>query len=333
MVSAATLFGGESVPGRSRLGGSVVVPARTLSGRVSRSASSLDRPVGHRYGRLMEIAGDTRTVSTAYGEVVVHLSGRSPGDASGLLLLHANPGDHRDFDPIAATLGEAWSIAAVDWPGYGGSSAADGLTVDALADVAYEVVESLSDSGFRSFTVLGNSVGAYAAVRLAQRAGDRIRGLVLVQSAGFVPLNLLTRALFRVMAHPAVARWAVVPCARMYLGSARHEGVRPILERAKGIPRDPVRLAVYRRLWRSLDDPRLDLPADGPLLPELPILAVWGRRDPMNPWLLNRRGLARALPHAEIALLDARHEPFAERPAEFLGAVSEFLAARAEASS
>lgn len=278
---------------------------------------------------------DAVTVRTAYGDVVVHLSGRAPDSAPGLLLLHANPGDHRDFDPIVATLGQTWAIAAVDWPGYGASTVTDvdAITVEALGDIAEQVVEALTNNGFRTFTVLGNSVGGYAAVRLAQRAGARVRGLVLVQSAGFAPRNLLSRALFRVMARPGVARRAVVPCARMYLGSARNAGLRPILERAEAIPLASARLAVYRRLWRTLDDPRLDLPAAGPLLPDQPVLVVWGRNDPINPWLLNRRGITRALPHAEVAVLAARHEPFAETPERFLDAVREFLTARAETPS
>ncbi|MFB7877159.1 alpha/beta fold hydrolase [Nocardia sp. NPDC056064] len=277
----------------------------------------------------------THTVSTPYGEVAVHLSGRAPGRAPGLLLLHANPGDHRDFDLLAEALRPDWAIAAVDWPGYGASTVTDpgAIDVEALGLIAESVVESLRANGFHSFTVIGNSVGGYAAVRLAQRAAAHIRGLVLVQPAGFVPRNVVTRAVFRLMAAPALARFAVVPCARMYLGSTRAAGVRPILERARRVTGDPARFAVYRRLWRSLDDPRVDLPAAGPLLPQTPTLVVWGRRDPVNPWLLSRRGVARALPGAEVAVLAARHEPFAEQPELFADAVRGFLAARAELSS
>ncbi|MFE9788426.1 alpha/beta fold hydrolase [Nocardia salmonicida] len=112
------------------------------------------------------------TVTTPYGDVVVHLSGRSPADAPGLLLLHANPGDHRDFDQIVPALGETWAVAAIDWPGYGASTVIDpdAITVDALGDVAVRVSKSLAQLGFGSLTVIGNSVGGYAAVRLAERA-------------------------------------------------------------------------------------------------------------------------------------------------------------------
>ncbi|WP_306359915.1 alpha/beta fold hydrolase [Nocardia sp. CC227C] len=51
---------------------------------------------------------------------------------------------------------------------------------------------------------------------------------------------------------------------------------------------------------------------------------VWGTRDPINPWPLNRRGIARALPHARVATLPTGHEPFSENPALFLDAVRPF---------
>ncbi|GGN88386.1 alpha/beta fold hydrolase [Nocardia rhizosphaerihabitans] len=271
------------------------------------------------------------TVPTPHGDIAVHLRGRSPDEAPGLLLLHANPGDHRDFDEIVPALAPDWAIAAVDWPGYGASTVRDPelISIDALAGVTVQVVEALSRCGFGAFTVIGNSAGGYAAVRLAERAPGRVRGLVLVQPAGFAPRNVLTRAFFRFVANPVVARRYVVPNARMYLGPLDRGGVRAIFDRARAIPGDPVRLAVYRRLWRSFDDPRFDLPAGGPVLPDVPVLVVWGRNDPSNPWLINRRGIAAVLPRAEVQVISTRHEPFAEAPGLFLETVRDFLTASA----
>ncbi|MFD6218956.1 alpha/beta hydrolase [Nocardia asteroides] len=272
---------------------------------------------------------ETLRVSTRYGEIAVHLGGRSPQDAPGLLLLHANPGDHRDYDEIVPALAGDWAIAAVDWPGYGASTVADPelITIDALADVAVLVAQELSHRGFGALTVLGNSAGGYAAVRLAQRAPDLVHGLVLVQPAGFAPRNPFTRAYFRFVASAAVARRSVVPNARLYLGPLHRGGVRAIFERTRAVPGDPVRLAVYRSLWRSFDSPRFDLTADGKLIPGVPLQVVWGRRDPTNPWFANRAAVARSLPQAEVAVLSTRHEPFAEAPELFLDAVREFLGA------
>jgi len=39
-----------------------------------------------------------------------------------LILLHANPGDSRDFDAILPRLAKDYRVLAPDWPGYGESA-------------------------------------------------------------------------------------------------------------------------------------------------------------------------------------------------------------------
>ncbi|WP_225725313.1 MULTISPECIES: alpha/beta fold hydrolase [unclassified Nocardia] len=270
-------------------------------------------------------------VPTELGQIAVHMTGRDPSDAPNLLLLHANPGDHRDFDQIVPALAKRWSIAAVDWPGYGQSTVLDPLSVTAgrLADVTGRVWDALAAMGFRTVTVIGNSVGGYAAIRLAECRPGAVAGLVLVQSAGFAPLNAMTRTMFRVMGNRGVALRTVAPLARAYLGALDRGGVRTVYERAEMIPADPVRLDVYCSVWRSFAEPRLDLRRRAPILPDIPVRVVWGKFDPINPWVVNRRGIAAALPHAEVVLLPTRHEPFCERPDLFLDAVTPFLDQRA----
>ncbi|WP_433526747.1 alpha/beta fold hydrolase [Nocardia pseudovaccinii] len=266
-------------------------------------------------------------MSTPLGEVCVHITGPDPATAPNLLLLHANPGDHRDFDPITSELAETYAIAAVDWPGYGRSTVSDpqSVTADGLADVAEIVWDALSTNGFRNATVIGSSVGGYAAIRLAQRRPDEMTGLVLVQSAGFTPATAMTRAVSRIMGNRRVARAVVGPSARAYLGPLRRGGVRAVYDRARRIAADRTRLDVYRSVWRSFADPNLDLRAQAPLLAGVPALVVWGKYDPINPWLLNRRGITRILPHADVAVLPTRHEPFCEQPELFLEAITPFL--------
>lgn len=264
-------------------------------------------------------------VPTALGSVAVHLSGRSPDEATGLLLLHANPGDHRDFAAVLPVLRRRFAVAAVDWPGYGESTVTDPAAVTAagLAEAAERVWDALSDNSYRDLVVLGNSIGGYAAVRLAQRR--RTAGVVLVQPAGFIPLNPLTRAVCRTMGHPGVAPRAIAPAAQLYLGAAHHPEVRETYERAKAVPAEPERVQVYCALWRSLIEPDSNLAAGAPPLPDTPVKVVWGLYDPINPWLLNRANVRRQLPHAEVSLLPARHESFAENPRLFLRSVAPFL--------
>src|SRR5690348_636132 len=45
------------------------------------------------------------------------------GEGTPLVLLHANPGDLHHFDGIIATLARSYRTIALDWPGYGQSTA------------------------------------------------------------------------------------------------------------------------------------------------------------------------------------------------------------------
>ena len=103
------------------------------------------------------------TVQTRAGRVAYHESGSGPT----VLLLHASLHDRRDFDPIVDTLARNYRTIAVDWPGHGESDPLD-FPMEAssplFADVLEDVVEGLGLSGA---VLIGNSVGGFAAARLA----------------------------------------------------------------------------------------------------------------------------------------------------------------------
>jgi len=269
------------------------------------------------------------TVPTKYGEVAVTLSGREPGAAPTLLLFHANPGDARDFDAVAPKLGEEWAVAGVDWPGYGGSTATGtateaAVTASALGEIAVDVLDALVAGGHRDVSVLGSSIGGYAAVRLAERRPDLVRSVVLVAPAGFTPQNALIRAYCRFMARRRVARAVVGPFSIAYLGGLRSASAKAAYRRAKGIKDDPAALASYTSIWRSAADERIDLVTARPRL-AMPVLVVWGWYDPINPAPLNLPGVRRALPTARVVVLAAAHEPYNDVPDRFLASALPFL--------
>jgi len=269
------------------------------------------------------------TVPTEYGEVAVTLSGREPGAAPTLLLFHANPGDARDFDAVAPALGEEWAVAGVDWPGYGGSTATGAttgpaVTANALGEIAVDVLDALVARGHRDVSVLGSSIGGYAAVRLAERRPELVRSVVLVAPAGFTPQNALIRAYCRFMARRRVARAVVGPFSTAYLGGLRTARAKTAYRRAKGIKDDPAALASYTSIWRSAADERIDLVTARPRL-AMPVLVVWGWYDPINPAPLNLPGVRRALPAARVVVLAAAHEPYNDVPDRFLASVLPFL--------
>ena len=43
------------------------------------------------------------------------------GEGAPLVLLHANPGDSRDFEAVIPALACTHRVLALDWPGYGAS--------------------------------------------------------------------------------------------------------------------------------------------------------------------------------------------------------------------
>jgi pimeloyl-ACP methyl ester carboxylesterase len=97
----------------------------------------------------------TRLISTRHGAVAVHeratIQGATPQPPP-LLLLHANPGDSRDYDAVAPALSQSFRTIALDWPGYGCSPSEhpEQLTAMAFADCLEDVIEALQVSAPRS---------------------------------------------------------------------------------------------------------------------------------------------------------------------------------------
>ncbi len=274
------------------------------------------------------------TLSMPLGDVVVRVAGQYVSDLPALLLLHANPGDSRDFDAVRPALADKFTIVTIDWPGYGQSTANNPSQVAAkdLVEVAEQVLDELGARGIRRLAIIGNSVGGYVAVRLAQQRKTTIASLILVDSGGFTPQNPIVRAFCRhIMGNPAIARRLIAPLARAYLGRLRTTSARATYSRAQQVRHHSLRLEVHCALWRSFTNPEFDLTTIFPPL-TVPTLLIWGRRDPILLAAIDGRRARRALPHARTVLLPTGHEPFNERPEAFLDAVVPFLRLHAGAS-
>ncbi|MET7700253.1 alpha/beta hydrolase [Streptomyces sp. NPDC005485] len=267
------------------------------------------------------------TVPTPLGDIAVRAHGE-PG-TSAVLLLHANPGDGRDFDAVLPALADRHRTFVVDWPGFGDSTASEPgrVTPERLVDVAERVLDVLAaEQGVRRIAVVGNSVGGYVACRLAEgRHARAVTALVLVDPAGFTRLSPLTRWFCReVMGRPARARRLVVPLARLYLGELRTPSARATYRRARQLPGNTTRLAVHCAIWRGFAEPGFGLRDPGAL--RIPVLLLWGSRDPVVPALLDGRRARRALPaHTVSVVLPAAHEAYNERPDLFLRHTLPFL--------
>lgn len=264
-------------------------------------------------------------VPTRHGPVAVHeQTGPGPGAGGApLVLLHANPGDHRDFAAVRPQLAAGRRTYALDWPGYGDSPApADPWAMSAGAFAAV-LIDAVAELGLGPTVFVANSVGGYAAIRLAVESSDAVRALVLTNSAGFSPVNPLTRAFCRTRGTAAATRWLTVPSGR--IGNPRPNAeVRALLSRYRQYATDPVATAVQAAVWRSFARPESDLRVRARAV-TAPTLLAWGRRDPIV-GVRDARRAAAAIPGARLALLDAGHAAFAGNPSAFLAAVLPFLA-------
>jgi pimeloyl-ACP methyl ester carboxylesterase len=264
----------------------------------------------------------TRLVPTSAGPVACHIRGAGPA----IVLLHANPGDARDFDAVVAALAESGrTVIRPDWPGYGDSPAPERPAgAPQFAQVLGEVLTALRADEPGPVVLVGNSVGGYAALAHALREPGRVAGLVLIAPGGFTRLSPLSRAVCRLMGAPAAARWLLGPLASAYTWR-RTPTARAALRRAYATARDPERRAVACAVWRSFLDPEHDLRDRVAGLP-VPVLLTWGRGDPVLPLLSDGRRAARLLPGARLVRFWCGHEPHAEMPGAWLTAVHAFLA-------
>ncbi|MGF6882670.1 pimeloyl-ACP methyl ester carboxylesterase [Nocardia sp. GAS34] len=255
-------------------------------------------------------------VTTRAGRI--HVAER--GDGPPVVLLHATGHDHHDFDPVIDRLAEGFRVFAVDWPGHGESDPLPrGMSASAVlfADVLEEVVEGL---GIEAATVIGNSVGGYAAARLAAAHPERVSRLVLVNTGGYTGRGPLVRVACRMLGIPALARIIFPRLIPRYM-RARSENDRVVEANAIARARTSQGAELIAGLWRSFTDPAYDLRGTRILAPTL---LVWGTLDIVLP-LREVRSVQAALPDAELATLETGHVVFSSDPGGFLTHVTQFL--------
>ncbi|MFC9894509.1 alpha/beta fold hydrolase [Nocardia sp. NPDC127579] len=258
----------------------------------------------------MDTSIDTRGGRVAYRDI---------GTGQPVVLLHANLHDSHDFDAIIAPLARDHRVIAVDWPGHGRSENPAEVTAPLLADTLEDIVDGL---GLIRPVLIGNSVGGYAAARLALSRPEQVAGLILVNTGGFAALNPFLRGYFRLLGVPAVTRRLLPRLVRAYM-RPRHAGDRVITDAVATRAASAAGAAVAAALWRSFATPAADLSSRAAELTALTLI-IWGAKDVVAP-LPYGRSVAERLPHAEFHSLPTGHVVFASAPAEFLALTLPFL--------
>ena len=256
------------------------------------------------------------TVQTSMGTVFYTDEGSGPP----LLLLHAALHDHTDFDSVHADLADGRRVIRLDWPGHGASPLpSTPLRAVEFGDLLVEFADRLD---LRNVVVVGNSVGGYAACRLALERAERVSGVVLVNAGGFTPHNAATRLLCAAMGRPAVVGAVFGVFVRAYMRS-KSPADKVIVRRVVGRAKTEEGARTAAALWKSFTEPGHDLrPRAADIT--VPVLITWGAKDPSAP-LRWGRAIAEAIPGSTFEAFPTGHVVFSSEPAAWLGTVVPFV--------
>lgn len=270
-------------------------------------------------------------------EVVLHgqrLSYRAAGKGPLLVLVHGIAGTSATWDGVIPWLAERYSIIAPDLLGHGQSSKPEGdYSLGAYANGIRDLLEAL---GHERSTLVGHSLGGGVAMQYSYQFPERCERLVLVSSGG------LGREL-----HPLL-RAAALPGAEVVLPWLSMAGDRSVGRLVHFLGGLGVRASAdLEETWRSfvsLVDPGarrafihtvrgiIDLHGQRVtandrlyLAAALPILIVWGERDPLIPVVHGREAHAQ-LPGSRLEVFpEAGHFPYRDDPRRFVATLFDFL--------
>lgn len=256
----------------------------------------------------------------------VHVVDRGAGEP--LLLLHGFGASTLIWDAVMPDLARSRRVVAIDLNGFGWTERPHDPAAYTLAGQERLVLGVADALGIDRFDLAGHSYGGAISIFLASRHPQRVRSLVLVDSAMpaygtlrrrdrfanrgltgvYVRTIGLTRRKVRAGLKASYANDAKVTPALVeaYLERLRVEGVEDAfygLTAPTGAPPDRVDLATLA----------------------FPALLVWGAEDELTP-AADGRAAAATMPDATfVELPDCGHSPMEECPAAFVAAVEPFL--------
>jgi pimeloyl-ACP methyl ester carboxylesterase len=106
---------------------------------------------------------------------------KTEGEGLPLLLLHSYWGSHILFEHLAKVFSAKMRVIRIDLPGHGNSGPPpEDYTFDKFAEVLNELLIRLNVR--EKISIIGHSMGGYAAMGFASKFADRISSLVLMHS-------------------------------------------------------------------------------------------------------------------------------------------------------
>ena len=203
----------------------------------------------------------------------IHMRYREQGAADGpvVVLVHGWPDSWYSYSRVLSLLPSRLHTYAVDLRGFGGSERPErGYAID---DLAADLLAFLDAVGAAQATLVGHSMGTFVVRRAAQRALERVAGLVLIGSAETTVNEVLQEV------HAALAdlpEAVPVEFAREFQAGTVHTRLPDAF--FDGIVAESA--ALPGRIWRAAFDGILAY-ADTDELARVtaPTLVIWGEHD------------------------------------------------------
>ncbi len=272
---------------------------------------------------------ESRTLSVGDVELAVAEAGVG---GRPLLLVHGFTGAKEDFTPWLDRLGEAgWHAVAPDLRGHGESAKPDREDAYSFEILAGDVVGLVDALGWERFVLLGHSMGGMVAQLVALRVGERLAGLVLMDTGHGPVENLdpeMVEAVVGLVRSGGIDRLADILAEHTSpLETPSH---RRLVDEQPGYADFCDRKlrssspALYAKMAGSFPVVEDRLGALGGLPPALPALVIVGEED--TPFLAPSERMAEALRGSLVVVPKAGHSPQFENPEGWWEPLSEFLA-------
>jgi pimeloyl-ACP methyl ester carboxylesterase len=273
----------------------------------------------------------TAQTISVHGRTVSYLEA---GEGPLLLLVHGMAGTARNWDAVIEPLALHNHVVAPDFPGHGESAPGGGdYSLGSLASGLRDLMIAL---GHDRATLVGHSLGGGVALQFTYQFPEMVERLVLVSSGGLGPEV------------GAILRAAALPGADLFIRSTAAPGSAVVGRLSAALGKIGLRpnadLAEVGRAYASLADTdrrkaflstlHAVVDTDGQrvaaldrlyLAENLPVLIIWGERDPIIPVGHGRAAHAQ-LPGSRLEVFpDAGHIPMLESPGRFAAVLQRFL--------
>lgn len=282
-------------------------------------------------------AGISSKTVTLHSREVAYLGG---GSGPVLLLVHGMAGTCEGWRDVIEPLARHHTVIAPDLPGHGVSAGGPGDY--SLGNLAAGLRDLLFVLGHERATLVGHSLGGGIAMQFAYQFPELVERLVLVSSGG---LGLEVSPVLRAAALPGAELFiaATASTGRKVGGAIGRglaaAGMQPaadVAEVARGYASlsEPARRKAFLATLRSVvgtEGQRVSAGDRFYLAEQVPVLIVWGARDPIIP-VRHGEDAHAALPGSALEIFeDAGHLPQVEQPGRFIAVLERFLAENAPA--